>query len=140
MPSAIRAALFLAVALCIVAGCSGPPRAKVKGKLVDGGEPVRPDPNRSMTLIFTPDPRPEEMTSFVGLIANDQGEFTLDGPDFAGIPLGKYKVKLQVTDPSPSQRMRALDKRFGNDNSPIIVEVTDKPGPLVIDIAQYKGK
>lgn len=138
MPSAIRAALFVSLALCTVAGCSGTPRARVKGKLVDGGDPVRPDPNRSLTLIFTPDPRPEEMTSYVGLIANDEGEFTLDGPDLAGIPLGKYKVKLLLTDPSPSPRMRALDKRFGTDNSPIEVDI--KSSELVIDLAGYKGK
>jgi len=136
----VRLCLFFfaaAGATLVLAGCGGPTFVKVKGKFVDGGQPVAPDANRSYNLVFVPKDKGERE---IGLVNNPEGEFELLGRDGRGLSPGKYQVQMQVTDPSPSKRMQPLIRRFANDQSPIVVDISEKPEPLVIDIAAYKGK
>lgn len=143
MPAFLRLhpALWLTSLLVLVGGCSsGAPLVKIKGKLVNGGQPVGPDPNRSFTLVFVPLGEGQPQTTHVGVITDPGGEFEVAGPDLRGVPLGKYRVKIQTTDPAPSARVQALQQQFGNDQSPILVDVQKDQAPLVIDLASYKSK
>lgn len=129
------------LSLTLLAGCGGPTLSKVKGQFVDGGQPIKPDTNRSYNLVFTPMGEPGQGTNNeIGLVNSPEAEFELTGPDNRGIPVGKYRVKLQITDPTPTPRMLALQRRFGNDQSPIVIEVKQTEEPIVIDASSYKGK
>jgi hypothetical protein len=131
--------LAMAFVLALSSGCSsGPPRVKVTGQLVKGGSPVKPDPNRSLRVIFVPEGvQGAALTTYPALITTETETFEVGGRDGNGIPLGRYRVRLASSDPSPSARIEALLDRFGTDKSPIVVEVKDAT-PLTIDLDSYK--
>src|SRR5262245_55694564 len=87
----------------LLAGCSesGPPLVKLKGKLVDCGQVIRPDTNGSVTLLFTQTPGGERAFAYSGYL-DQGGQFEITGSGEKGIPPGQYRVKLMPMAPQPS--------------------------------------
>ena len=124
------------------AGCSsGVPRYIIKGKVVDGDKPVLPDPNNSISMHFIQQLEEGKFFDiYVTQLNAEDGTFAMIGNEDTGIPAGKYRVKFRTVLVNPSAMSKLLMQKFGNEKSPILIDIVDDKTPLVIDIAPYKGK
>lgn len=137
----VALAIILHLLSVSLIGCSGStiPTVKVRGKLVDGAHAIRPDPQGSLTLIFVQQEAEDRRSSFSGYL-DEAGGFEVLGREQSGVPVGKYQVMLQPMAPKPSPAMQTIQNRFGNDQSPIVIDIQPSDEPLVIDLATYKRK
>jgi hypothetical protein len=121
------------LALVVAGGCSkGPPVHVVKGTLLQGGKPVLPGKD-GITMVFLP----VEATgqTYPAEFNNEDGTFTVNGPDRKGIPPGKYKVTIDRMSSNPTPAIERMNAKFSG-ASPIEVEVKG-PEPIEIDLAKY---
>lgn len=125
--------LFLTVALagCEVQPTSVPNSVPVKGRLLQAGEPLvvkgREIGTGMVQLTFLSVTSAATDQPF-SAVADEAGNFDLPG----GMPAGKYRVVVRQWEPYP--QTDKLQGRFGEENSPLVVEVDGKT-PLEIDLA-----
>lgn len=120
-----------ALGLVLLAGCGGGKAARVRGQVVENGQPAsfagmlaavvfapvgpdgKPDTNRSQTAVLNPD-----------------GSFELVASG-GELPVGTYMVGIQVVG-----KAGAKFKDVGPTNSPIRRELKPGPNDLTIDVAR----
>jgi hypothetical protein len=134
-----QSAMRLAVLLCLtasIAGCGGEKGAKVRGVLLEDGQPLRVAEKEGVILSLVPtQPDPESVKAQPGADFNRaDSTFTFVGPGLGLVPPGEYKVCLTV-------RMREGEDRFGGafalDKTPLTYVVTDDPEQeIVIDLTR----
>jgi hypothetical protein len=89
-------------------GCSAG-MIPVQGKLVRNGDPYHPAANEQVLLSFeTIDCQPER--SFSGLVKRD-GTFTVLGTGGAGIPPGKYRIRIRIIPYGTTEEPDSAGKR-----------------------------
>jgi hypothetical protein len=116
----------LLLALFAVAGCGGPAPVKVTGRVVRNGKPIEVSKTGVVLITLVPDvAKGEQYTTRVGR-AEPDGKF-----EITDVPPGKYKVAVQVNDPTP--RDDKLNGGFSPENTKIVREIDGK-GPLEIDL------
>ena len=135
----------LSALLTVVAsGCGGSPvvegpKATLKGKVTKGGQPL--PVNTSMgdyayvQAIFTPTTATGGAPFNVRVGAD--GSFTVENADGKPPPAGKYRVAVRQWEPFP--QTDKLGGAFDEKKSPIIVEITDPPQDLNIDLDKPQG-
>jgi len=63
--------------------------------------------------------------------------FEVKGRKGTGIPAGKYRVAIQqMSSDRRNATISELNVRFSEEKSPIIEDVTEGMGPLVIDVGK----
>ena len=105
----------------------------VTGKLLSGGKPLLPGKD-GITLVF----HPAEGTghTYPADFNNDDGTFTINGPEGKGIPPGKYKVSINRMSINSSPAIERMNEKFSEASTPITVEVKGAE-PVEIDLAKY---
>jgi hypothetical protein len=139
----MRIALLLSglLALSLASGCSrGPKLVVVQGKLTDGGKTVLPSRKDGLTIVFIPVGQAGEGVNTYPTTLNPEddtyGVYGRDGK--SGIPLGKYKVSLNLMSINSTPALERFNQKYEAGKTPIEVDVT---GPeLDIDLANYKSK
>lgn len=128
---------------CALLGCSShppepPPVPVLKGKLTKGGQPLAVSQGMGdyahVAAIFIP--LGHQATQFNCKVAAD-GTFTAASSDGSVPAPGKYRVAVRQWDPFP--RTDKLNGAFDEDRSPIVVEITNPPTDLVIDLDKPRG-
>jgi hypothetical protein len=136
MISSVRAAAPLGcvvLAALLTAGCNtGPRKVTVNGKVTRGGQAVTASNQGMVMLILVPQvAEGEHYTTYPANYNKEDGTFTI-----ANVPVGKYRVELQILDPYPSNDL--LKGAFSGATSPLVREITGD-GPLEIDLDKPQG-
>jgi hypothetical protein len=136
--------LALAVAALLTAGCGGggpapigTTGAKVKGRLLEGGQPVRVRPGEDIVVSFAP-PNAADVTSPRGAASVDpkDGSFAFFGAnsDAGRLTPGTYRVSISSVTRDGDDRFAAT---FAFDKSPLKAEVGSEPEQtFVIDLGK----
>jgi hypothetical protein len=131
MSRSFRFWTVLVVAL-LVSGCAGARKAKITGKVLNNGQPLKITPNKGIvrvTLLPVVEPG-KPYDTYMGQ-ADIDGSFEI--PD---VPAGKYKIGIEHLDPSPQQDQ--LGGRFAPLSSKIIRDLDGKE-PLNLDVSKPTG-
>jgi hypothetical protein len=128
--------------LLLFAGCtSGPPRFIIKGKVIDGAKEVKPDPNSSIHMQWVQQvDEGKAAQNYSTMLNPDDGSFEMNGNEDGGVIPAKYRVKFTSLSPKPSPLINFLNNRFGQDTSPIFIDIVDDKNPVVIDIATHRKR
>jgi len=132
-------------AVLIAAGCGtrssviGETGARVKGRLLDNGQPIRIRPGEDVVVSFAP-PDLADVTSTRGAASIDpkDGTFTFFGANMVGglLAPGRYRVSVSSRTSADDNRDR-FAATWGIDRSPLIAEVGTEPEQtFVIDIGK----
>ena len=132
-----RAAATAAVAL-LAAGCAGK-YVPVSGRVTLAGQPYPMHPSGDEELavfLLGLKPTGERTEYFYSAMADKAGSFVVYGPERKGLPPGKYRVALNSNFVPPGVRDKPgkFWAKYGQDNSPILCEVTDSTVELTIDV------
>ena len=123
----------MAAAVCLVAvGCGGG-KARVKGKVVDNGEPVKFPPTTASVQLTPvgPDGRPD-VNSAVTCVVNEDGTFELLASG-GEAPPGKYHVTLNLTGGKGPPKAQAIAGKA------IERELKSGQNELTIDLSRPEG-
>lgn len=134
--AAFRVLAYLALA-SLAMGC-GPSFYKVKGNIVKNGAPVMPDKGFHYQVSFYPldaNGAPEQ-DAYPANQGSEPNSFTVPGKSGKGIPGGRYRIGIRMTD-TLGEKDR-LKEAFGRENSPIIRDI-HSADELVIDLAKPGG-
>ena len=114
------------------------PEAVLKGTLTKGGQPLSVNGELGgyayVQAIFVP--ASGSGAAFNVRVAPD-GTFTVESDDGKPPPPGKYRVAVRQWEPFPSTDK--LGGKFDERNTPIVVEITNPPKDLVIDLDKPQG-
>jgi hypothetical protein len=125
--------------LAVAAGCSsGPKMVIVKGRLTNGGQPVAASKNDGVTIVFAPAAGGPMTYPAAGFIPAEN-RYEVFGPAMKGIPLGRYKVSINIMSSKPAPGNDAVNAKYPMDKTPIEVDVTED-GKVDIDLANFKAK
>ncbi len=132
-----RAFVVLAFALVALAasGCGGPGKAKVKGQLVSGGQPMS-FPATQVGVVFTPvgaDGKPDPTKAYTAVV-NEDGTFELVASG-GELPSGNYQVSILATGGKLATQM----KPYAGASSPIRRELKPGPNEITIDVTKPDG-
>ena len=121
--------LLSAAGLLWLSGCSsGPELVTATGSVLENGKPVALGPTGVVQVTLVPDVAPgADFTSFLGR-CNAAGEF-----EVVDVPQGKYKVCIEVLDPTPQDDK--LQGAYSMENTKIIRDIDGKK-PIVVDLAR----
>lgn len=130
--------LFVVGLVCSAAGCGGSSFIKVKGTVVENGAPID---MRKWNLVVSFHPVMEgggDAPLYYMAVTKEDGTFTVPGDEGKGIPAGKYKVAVTLTQGllNPDK----LNRKFNPDNTLIVREVSLENPDVTIDIATEKSK
>jgi hypothetical protein len=122
-------ALTLGLLLAVTSGCGGGGEAKVKGRLVENGQPLSIQGQASLVLV----PKGTESRASYAVNVNEDGSFELVASG-GSVPPGTYEVTLEVNASGSSPMARLKGKV-------IKVPMELKPGTneLTIDVAKPNG-
>lgn len=128
--------LILAASLGLLAGCGGgPPMAKVKGRVVDGGKPIELPTGTQAAVTFTPvkDGAPDNNASRSAVMETD-GTFELHESG-GQVMAGKFHVSLLVTGKA-AEKYRTFASPA---SSPLRAELKAGANDIVIDLSKPNG-
>jgi len=132
--------LACAGAALLAASCTGGGKdvrgAKVKGQLVQSGQPFKFLPQEEIIVSFTEEKGGKDAIGSYAVVSPETGTFTIEGPTRHGIPAGKYRVSLssQIYGGDGTNRFEAT---FDGDKTPLVADVGAEEGQtFVIDVAQ----
>jgi hypothetical protein len=118
-------------------GCSGQRLLKVRGTITNNKKVV-PIGNGGMSVLFVPVVEKGQPTTNLPATYNKaDGTFEVNGTQGKGIPVGKYRVAINLMPTAPSEAMDALNKRFSVASSPVVLEINSDE-PLTIELDKYK--
>jgi hypothetical protein len=133
------------IAVTVLAGCGGPGAkpigmtgAKVKGRLLDNGQPVKVRAGEDIVVSFSP-PDPADVTSTRGAasINPKDGTFAFFGTSSAAGLLSAGKYKVTVSSIYGNDGVDRYAAAFGHDKTPLQVEVGSEPEQtFVVDIGR----
>jgi hypothetical protein len=129
--------------LVLAVGCSsGPKLVKVKGKLMNGAQPLKTSEKSVFTMIFTPVDVTDKPPSYMADPPDkDTGEFIV-GDRGKGIPAGKYRISIteklqgQAKLPKDIERRNAM---FDGEKSKIVRELKNDEETVIIDVTKPEG-
>lgn len=128
-----RALICVALVGLLAGGCGGSP-AKVKGRLVNNGQPVAV-PATQVAVLFAPidaSGKPNALKSFTAVV-NADGSFEVLASG-GELPPGQYQIAVQA-----QGKLGEQFKALTPPNSPARRELKSGTNDLVIDIAKPEG-
>jgi len=128
-----RAFVLIALAGLASGGC-GSDKAKVKGRVVNNGQPMTFPPFQA-SVVLAPcgaDDKPDQAKSFTCIMGED-GSFELIASG-GEVPPGRYQVAIQAMG-KPSNQL----KGFASPSSPVRRDLKPGANELTIDIAKPDG-
>jgi len=129
-------ACCLTLCLLFTACASEEKLVKVNGKLKEGEQPFKMDPNGSISVSFVPIvAEGTHFSTYPATVERTDMSFVVPGRKGKGIPPGKYRVAIQLRTPEASEKINEQNQRLSKQHSPIMVEVNDET-PLIIDVAK----
>jgi len=132
--------LFGAMLLAGCGGPAGPPRQVVRGRITNGGEIMKHKEVLGKVEIGFRRIEQGKSDSEIDINTADynqqDGTFTVVGPDGRGIQAGKYKISVTWKDDHPGGPDKLKD-RFSEEKTKIVRDV-DGAGEIVIDLAKEK--
>src|SRR5262245_41267966 len=126
-------------AACLLAGC-GPGEvrgARLKGQVLQNGQPLKPLPGERVWVTFEriEPPADKQVIMSAGPLQKD-GTFTIEGQVKKGTPPGKYAVTLHG-EFSSGERENRFGPLFPEGKSPFLAEVTDQEDQsFVLDVGK----
>lgn len=133
----MRRSLF-GVLVVVLAGCGGSDPARVKGRVVDGGQPVVvPQGEAPGAIILSPvgpDGTPDRAKLYTASLAAD-GAFELIASG-GSVPPGNYQLSIEV--PVKGKAGEKF-KPFSGAQSPIRRELKPGQNDLTLDLANPNG-
>jgi hypothetical protein len=126
----------------VLAGCPGEtvvqgPATTMKGKITKGGQPLPLNTSLGgyayVEVSLTPT---SGGVPYITRAAAD-GSFAIDTADGKPPPAGKYRVGVRQWEPYP--QTDKLGGAFDDKRSPIVVDITDPPKDLNIDLDKPQG-
>jgi hypothetical protein len=135
--TALMGGLFL---LALAAGCStSEKRVLAKGKILNGGVPLKVDPKMGVTIMLAPDmEKGKNTTSYPANFNRDDATFAVPGPDGRGIPEGKYRISILLMSLKPTEWMDETNDQFSAGNTRIQRTVVGDE-PIIIDLSKSEG-
>lgn len=131
----MRGALVAAALVGLVSGgCGGEEKAKVKGRLVNDGQPMTFQAFQA-AVVFTavgPDDKPDSAKAFTAVVGED-GTFELVASG-GEVPVGRYQLAIQAVGKTATQL-----QGFAGPSSPIRRDLKPGPNELTIDVAKPAG-
>jgi hypothetical protein len=124
-----RSGLVIVLTALFLSGC-GDGRFKAKGRVVRKGAPFTMAEGEGMRMTFVPVEAGEKTFDTYAVVYNKDGSFEVIGKDGKGLPPGKYRIGLEHL----KQKQDLLEGAFAAANTPIIREVTNTSGEIVIDL------
>lgn len=128
--------VFVMVALAGLAagGCGGDAKAKVKGRVVNNGQPMSfPAFQASVVLApCGPDDKPDAARSYSCVLGED-GTFELVASG-GELPPGRYQVAIQALG-KPSNELKTI----ASPSSPVRRDLRPGPNELTVDVANPTG-
>lgn len=128
-----RAFVLIALAALAAGGCAEG-KARVKGRVVSGGQPMT-FPNFQAAVVLAPcgpDDKPDQARSYTCVLGAD-GSFELVASG-GEVPPGRYQVALQTVGKASEQL-----KTIASPNSPVRRDLKPGPNELTIDVANPAG-
>jgi hypothetical protein len=127
-----RCLILLAVAVMATAGCSGGGVGKVKGQIVDNGQPVK-FPFQTGSVEFVPlqaDGTPE-LGKVYAAIVNEDGSFELlaSGGELA---VGQYQVSIEMVGTKGPEKARPFAAKV----KPLKREIKSGQNTITIDLSK----
>ncbi len=119
------------------AGC-GPQMLQTKGRVLQGGAPLRPGPEEIVRVTFVPLPADGQPARdyYVAAYDPDAGTFRVVGKDGRGMPPGKYRVAVELE----RRRKDQFKGAFDANRSPFVFDVDSGTPEIVIDLDKPPGK
>jgi hypothetical protein len=133
---------FCAAATLVAAGCGkgGVRGVKVKGEVLQNGQPIKFLPSEEITVGFSREVEPgQQPFGAPAKVKPEDGTFTVDGPSGKGIPPGKYRIQL-TSDIYGSDRGDRFEPLFDAraKRPPLVADVGPEEGQtFVIDVGQW---
>ena len=126
--------LLFAFAVAFTLGCGGGV-GKVKGRVVEGGQPVTIDGQAAlMFYLIGADGKPDHAKSYPMTLSKDGSfEMVASGGE---VPPGTYLVTLEVNATKSSTGLGKYKGRFNLQDSPLRQEVKAGKNELTIDLAK----
>lgn len=134
--------LLTCLTLCLlIPACSSEPRpVKIAGKLTNNDKPL-PASKGMVQVQFVPIvEKGAPQDTYPAKVNRDDMTFEVPGKKGDGIPPGKYRIAVQLMSPGAPAEVLEMNKRFGNDNSPITYEVVGENVSMVIDLGKATAK
>lgn len=130
MPRPLLAGAAACLAAAVAAGCSAKAerQATVTGNVLENGRPIKLSETGNVQLLFVPFNDP--YTGYYAEVGRD-GAYRAEK-----VPVGKYRISIQIQDPHP--QVDRLKGKFGEENSPIVREVTGDAS-IDFDVAKPQG-
>jgi hypothetical protein len=134
---------LLPVCFALLAGCPSTPtpdrKIVAKGKVTKGGQPIPLNKAQfrdyaKVEIVFISEKDPNHKVS---VDAEPDGTFVLAAEAGDPLPPGKYRVAINQWEPYP--RKNTLEGKFDAKNTPIVVEITNPPKDIDIDIDKPQG-
>jgi hypothetical protein len=128
-----------AMSLVAIGGCSGKSGSagvKLKGQLVQNGQPVQPAQNDYYQIVLIPESGLATNT-YPATPPGSDGTFSIDGPDGRGVPAGKYKVTVKNMVQSPRGGLAdKFNNRYDERNTQLTWDVTSDTSVHKVEIGK----
>jgi hypothetical protein len=128
--------LAFAVVFLLLTGC-GTPRYRIPGRITQGGQPFQHDDDDAVAVTFVPIPPEGEIARdyFYAEVDQKTGTFWAAGGTKKGIPLGKYRVAIELK----RNRKDLFKGKYGTENSPFVFDIVSGTQEIVIDLDKQPG-
>lgn len=137
MRNVLIASCVLALVAASGCGAGSSKLVHVKGKLTNNGKSPLPNPQGGITIVLLPvGPDAKKATYPATPFNQDDNSFEVPGPEGKGIPVGKYKVALNMLLPASSPVADKINDQFASGKTPIEFDITGDQ-TLDIDLAKY---
>ena len=126
--------LLVALVALAAGGCGGDAKAKVKGRLLSNGQPMK-FPATQVAVGFSPvgaDGKPDPARSYTTPV-NEDGSFELVASG-GELPPGNYQVSIQA-----SGKLAAQMKPYAGTSSLVRRELKAGPNEITVDVAKPDG-
>jgi hypothetical protein len=117
-------------------GC-GSNMIKARGRVVKGGQPFVLAEDEGIRIFFVPVVTPvDHYDSYMASFNKQDSSFVVVGKDGQGLPIGNYRVSLEVLKHKSDQ----FKGKYAGPGTPFTVEVNKANKELVIDLDIQGGK
>ena len=125
--------LLLGTTMLFAAGCGGPSMAKVKGRVVENGQPIASQGQASLVLVpVGEDGKPGTKTYVMEIVADGSFELLASGGEL--LP-GAYEVTLEINGKQAASGVA----KFKGAYSHVRIELNSGVNDLTLDLTKPKG-
>ena len=129
---------YTAASLAVPACSTGDKGVRVKGRVLENGQPIKFLPSEDMMVGFSQEAPPGQTpVGASGSVKPQDGTFVITGPSGRGLPPGRYRISVfsQIYGGSDRNRFEAL---FGSKKPPLYAEVnSDRGQTFTIDLGAW---